>query len=85
MRIFQTKRSFRKEFKRQIKLAIIAAVGFTVAFSWREAIFNTFESFIVRFLDVTKDHYLSQVYTAIATTFAGVIVIFITSKLLRED
>lgn len=33
MRIFQTKRSFRKEFKRQIKLAIIAAVGFTVAFS----------------------------------------------------
>lgn len=85
MRIFKTKRSFRKEFKRQIKLAIIAAIGFTIAFAWREAIFSLFQNFVSRFLDVTPDHYLSNMYTSIAITFAGVLIIFITSKLLKED
>lgn len=84
MKVFKTKRSFRKEFKRQIKFAIIAAIGFTIAFAWREAVFSTFQSFVARFLDVTPDHYLSENYTALAITIAGVLVIFITSKLLKD-
>jgi hypothetical protein len=85
MKIFQTKRSFKKEFKRQIRLAIIAAIGFTVAFAWRESIFNMFQSFVSRFLDINPEHYLSQIYTSITITLAGVILIFITSKLLKEN
>lgn len=84
MQIFNKKRSFKKEFKRQLRLAIMAAVGFTIAFAWKEAIFNTFQSFVTRFLDIPIGHYLSQTYTAIAMTLAGVLVIFITSKILRE-
>jgi ADP-heptose:LPS heptosyltransferase len=84
MKIFDTKRSFRKEFKRQIRLALVAAIGFTVAFAWKEAVFDTFQSFIARFLDVPKDQYLSETYTALAITLAGVLAIFITSKILRE-
>lgn len=84
MQIFSKKRSFKKEFRRQLRMAIMAAIGFTIAFAWKEAIFSTFQSFVTRFLDIPIGHYLSQTYTAIAMTLAGVLVIFLTSKLLRE-
>ncbi|MEK6889420.1 MAG: DUF5654 family protein [Nanoarchaeota archaeon] len=84
MKIFAKRRSFKLEFKRQLRLAIMAAVGFTIAFAWRKAIFSTFQNITSRLLDVSPDHYLSQTYTAITITIAGVILIFITSKLLRE-
>lgn len=84
MDVFQTKKSFRKEFKRQIRLALVAAIGFTIAFAWRNAVFDAFQNFVARFLDVAPDHYLSELYTAIVITLFGVILIFITSKLLQE-
>ena len=84
MRILETKRSFRQEFKRQIRFAITAAIGFTIAFAWRNAIFDGFESFVARLLDVQEGHYLTEVYTAIAMTVFGVFLIFLTSKMLRE-
>ena len=84
MKIFGKKRSFRLEFKRQMRLAIMAAVGFTIAFAWREAIFNFFQNFVSRFLDLDPQHYLSQAYTALAITVAGVILIFFTSKMLKD-
>ncbi|MEK6856274.1 MAG: DUF5654 family protein [Nanoarchaeota archaeon] len=84
MRILQTKRAFHKEFKRQIRMAIVAAIGFTIAFAWKEAVYDTFNTYVARFLEVSLDHYLTQNYTAIAITLMGVLVIFITSKLIRE-
>lgn len=84
MWVFNTKRSFKKEFKRQIKLAIVAAIGFSIAFAWRNAVFDSFQSFVARFLDLEIGHYMTEIYTAIAITLAGVILIFITSKLLRD-
>ena len=84
MKIFQTKRSFKSEFKRQLRLAIAAAIGFTVAFAWRTAIFDGFQSFVARFLDIPIGHYLSETYTALAITIAGVLLIFLTSRILKE-
>jgi putative Mn2+ efflux pump MntP len=85
MGLLQTRRSFRLEFKRQLRFAITAAIGFSVAYAWRNAIFDFFQSFIARFLDLQPGHYMTETYTAIAITLAGVILIFITSKLLKED
>lgn len=85
MGILDTKRSFRKEFRRQIRLAVVAAIGFSVAFAWRNAIFNTFQSFVTRFLDIEVGHYLSEVYTATAITLAGVLLILLTSKMLKDN
>ena len=76
MKYFEVKRSFKKEFRRQIRLAILAAIGFTIAFAWKRAIFDSFQSFVTRFLDET--------YTAIAITLVGVLLIFISSKILRD-
>jgi len=85
MELLKTKRSFRKEFKRQIRFAVVAAIGFLIAFSWRNAIFDAAGSFVSRVLDVSPSHYLSEVYTSVFITFMGVLVILITSKLLKED
>ena len=85
MGILDTRRSFRKEFKRQIRLAIVAAIGFTIAFAWRDAIFNAFQSFVSRFLDLPAGHYMTQIYTAAAITLAGVLLIMLTSKLMKEN
>lgn len=84
MNISRPKKSFKKEFKRQIRLAIVAAIGFIIAFAWREVIFDVFQEFIVKFLDIAPDHYLTETYTAILITLVGVIAIYSSSKLLRD-
>ena len=84
MKIFAKRRSFKLEFKRQSRMAIMAAIGFTIAFAWREAIFAGFQNITSRILDINPDHYLSQTYTAITITIAGVLLLFVTSKLLRD-
>ena len=84
MKHLHTSRSFKKEFKKQVRLAIAAAVGFSIAFAWRQSIFDTFLSFVARFLNVPKGHYLSEVYTALAITLAGVILLSLTSKILKD-
>lgn len=84
MRILKTNRSFKKEFKKQLRFAITAAVGFSIAFAWRESIFDLFQNFVSRFFDLELDHYMTEIYTAITITVFGVILIFITSKILRD-
>lgn len=84
MKILQTKKSFRAEFKRQIRLAITAAIGFTIAFAWRNAIFDSVLSFVSRALAVSENHYLTEIYAAIAVTIFGVFLITITSRFLGE-
>jgi hypothetical protein len=84
MKMLKTSRTFKKEFRRQLRLAITAAIGFTIAFAWRNALFAFFENLTSRLLDVPKEHYLSEVYTSTVITLTGVILILITAKVLKE-
>lgn len=77
-------RSFRKEVKKQTRLAIAAAVGFVIAYAWKEAILDTAVSYVARILDVAPEHYLTHTYTALALTIIGVLIIFASSKLLHD-
>ncbi len=83
MRITKTKRSFKKELKRQVKYAIAAAVGFVIAFSWKEAIWNSAASIIERFVDETKTT-INNLSTAIFISIIGVLIILISVRLLRD-
>lgn len=82
--MIKTKRSFKQEFKKQIRFAITAAIGFTIAFAWREAVFDLFLNFTSRVLDLSFEHYSTKIYTAILITILGVLLIFLTSKILKE-
>ena len=84
MEILKTRRSYKKELRRQIRLAITAAIGFTVAFAWRNAIFDSAQSFVSRLLDLNPGHYMTETYTAIFLTLFGVLLIFLTARILRE-
>ncbi len=82
--LIKTKRSFKQEFKKQIRFAITAAIGFIIAFSWREAVFDLFLNFTSRVLDLPIDHYSTKIYTAVVITIFGVLLILLTSKILKD-
>ena len=82
-RLFSIRRSFKKEFKRQLRFAIMAAVGFIIAFAWRNAIYNSSRDLVEKFIEVANTP-LTEIYTAIFITFMGVGLIFFTSKFLRD-
>ena len=83
MEMLKTKKSFRKEFKRQLRYAIAAAVGFLIVFAWRDAIIESTKNLIEKFTETTKTT-LTNTYTAIVLTIIGVLIIIISSKFLRE-
>jgi hypothetical protein len=83
MRVLKTKKNFWKELKRQLKYAIAAAVGFLIAFAWKDAIYNAVHEIVVMFEDSTKG-VTSEVSTAIVITVIGVLIILLSSKLLKD-
>jgi hypothetical protein len=76
-------KSYGKELKRQFRIAISAAIGFIIAFAWREAIFDSMLEIVSRWTNTTNIQ-LSEIYTAIFITIIGVFLIFITSRILKE-
>jgi len=84
MKVLNTSRSMRKEFKRQLKLAIIAAIGFTIAYSWRETIMNIMETTAFNLAKGIGIGY-SPLFMPLLTTLIGVFLIFILSKLLKSQ
>lgn len=84
MHVLKTNKSFKKEFRKQLRFAITAAIGFSIAYAWRNAIYDSMQNYVARILDVVPNHYLTEVYTAFTITALGVLLIFITSQILRE-
>lgn len=72
---------FLKELKRQTRLAIAAAIGFIIAFAWRDYILFL-SSDIFRDISSVMPH-TSRFLTAILLTFVGVILIILSSRLLE--
>ncbi|HUS49946.1 MAG TPA: DUF5654 family protein [Candidatus Paceibacterota bacterium] len=77
-------KKFRKEFKNQIVIAIIAALGFLIALSWRDFISETINQIISSF-GVTGKAYLLKLLSAIIVTFIAVLGIMIISKFKSEE
>ena len=75
------KSKFKIEVKKQSRLAISAAVGFVIAFAWRDFILEFVDKIILdfNFLNVLTSRFVS----AISVTFIGVLIIIISSKLLK--
>lgn len=71
---------FKKEFRRQIRIAFAAAVGFLIAYSWREYVFSLAKSLTGDMSIVMPN--ISNFLAALIITLIGAILIFISSKLL---
>ena len=83
MRLVKTKKSFRKEFKRQLRYAIAAAVGFMIVFVWKETIINATKDLVEKFVSITQVA-TTETSTALLITIIGVFIILITSRLLKD-
>jgi ABC-type Fe3+ transport system permease subunit len=74
---------FKKEVKHQIRLLIIITLGFTVAFTWRQTIFDSTQSLVKLITDVQSTMSLS-VLSSLIITIVSLILIWITSRLLMD-
>ena len=76
-------KEFEKEFKRQLRMFINITFGFTIAFTWRQTIFDVSQSFI-SFLFHPKNSYLSSIITSIFITLISIFLIFLSSHFLKQ-
>jgi len=77
-------RRFKEEFKRELRTLIVFTLGFTIAFSWRQTIFDISQSF-VQFITKIQNPNTSTVLTSVFITFLSIILIFIISHWLKNN
>jgi hypothetical protein len=71
---------FKKELKKQARMALTAAIGFIIAFSWRDYIMSLTSTWLSGYKYLAGDIAL---FSAVFLTFTGVFLILISSKLLE--
>jgi len=74
---------FRKEFRRQIRSLVIIMLAFTIAFSWRQTLFDLSQTF-VQFVTNIKNSAVSTILTSTFITLLAILLIFLTSFFLKE-
>ena len=74
--------NFKKEFKRQARLALVAAVGFIIAFAWKDFVFKVTGDILSKFLELNP--ITSALAISIVVTFFGVLIILISSRILKN-
>jgi len=82
-RFFIGGQNFKSEFKRQARLLIIITLGFTIAFTWRQTIFDLSQA-LVNIIIHVKSSTSASILTSAFITFISLILIYLTSKLLKE-
>ncbi len=81
---FYIGRRYKKEFKKQMRMLIIITLGFTIAFTWRQTIFDLSESFVNFFLHL-KNNSVSSILTSVFITLLSLILIIITTYWLKDN
>ena len=77
-------RRFKNEFKRQARMLITITLGFTIAFTWRQTIFDISQSFVQFLLHINNSSALS-VLASIFITLISVILIYLASHYLKDN
>jgi len=77
------KHRFKREFRRQLRMAIAAAAGFIIAFSWKETIIRLIERSVQKLTTMTSPFNISLT-ASIVTSVLGVLIIIISTQLLKE-
>jgi hypothetical protein len=76
-------RYFRKEFKQQIKAFVIVTLGFTIAFTWRQTIYEVCQNLIAKYFSTNGPTTLA-ILTSTFITIVSIILIYFSSKLFKE-
>jgi len=82
-RFFRAEKRFVNESKRELRLLITFTLGFTIAFTWRQTIFDLSQEFI-KFITNTSNYSFLSILTSIFITFLSLFLIYSTSHWLKE-
>lgn len=74
--------NFREEFRKQARFLIILTLAFTIAFSWRQTVFDSVQTTVQKLFNMQG--LPSSFATSIAITVVSVVLIYITSHLLTK-
>ena len=77
------RRNHNKEFRRQLRLLIAITLGFTIAFTWRQTIFDLSFSFIGLITKIQSISILSLL-SSIMITLISIGLIYLSAKLLKD-
>lgn len=75
------KTRFVKEFKRQVRLAVAAAIGFVIAFAWKDTIVKIVGEYYSNLGKVMPIG--SSILTSLTISLIGVLLILLSSRLLE--
>ncbi|MFH1290618.1 MAG: hypothetical protein ABIH92_04375 [Nanoarchaeota archaeon] len=76
-------RHFKSEFKRQVRALILITLGFTIAFSWRQTIFDIIQTAVQSLMPITGIS--SSIITSVAITIIALAIIYAASALLKDQ
>ena len=74
--------NFREEFRRQVRLLIVVTFGFTIAFTWRQTIFDASQILVERLIH-TQTPLSSSVLTSIFITLISLFLIYLTAQIIK--
>ena len=75
---------FKREFRKQIRMLVIVTLGFTIAFTWRQTIFDASQSIVQFFIDVQNSTTLS-ILTSLLITTISVLLVYLTAHFLKDN
>jgi len=77
-------KNYKSEVKKQIRLLIVITLGFTIAFTWRQTIFDASQA-IVQYLAGINDSVTSSILTSTFITIVSLILILIAAHFLKPS
>ncbi|MBS3076533.1 hypothetical protein J4481_02210 [Candidatus Pacearchaeota archaeon] len=74
---------FKNEFRNQIRSVIIITLGFTIAFTWRQTLFDISQAFVQLLIHI-ENPTTSSILTSTFMTIVAILLIYGTSYWLRD-
>jgi len=74
---------FQRELRREVRMLIVVAIGFTIAFTWRQTIFDAALNVIQRIFS-PEGAVIASVMASILITIIGIVLILFTAKFLKD-
>jgi uncharacterized membrane protein len=77
-------KNFRRDFRKQIKTLIVVGAGFTIAFTWRQTLFDISQK-IVQFITNIKSSSVLSLATSIFTTLISILFVLVVLYFLKDN
>ena len=74
---------YKREFRKQMRMFVIFTLGFTIAFTWRETIFDLSKA-LVRWISNTTNPNATSIWASVFITLICTLLIFLTARWLRD-